>query len=163
MELTQDCNDSLFSDHVGSGKNAWDFANGAHFLVSIAREGIVTHLKMSSTSGCETSACVDLANYVQSLSGLPHDDAKAAAGKRLFATCAACHDADGRGNMALGAPNLTDSTWLYGWNLETLTRTIRDGRAGIMPAWRTRLGEDRVRAVAAWVYAQSRASARVAQ
>ena len=28
MELTQDCNDSFFSDHVGSGKNAWDFANG---------------------------------------------------------------------------------------------------------------------------------------
>src|SRR5579859_3701776 len=48
MELTQDCNDSFFSDHVGSGKNAWDFANGGHFAVSAAREGIVTHLKMSS-------------------------------------------------------------------------------------------------------------------
>src|SRR5207249_181471 len=37
MELTQDCNDSFFADHVGSGKNAWDFANGLHFPVSVAR------------------------------------------------------------------------------------------------------------------------------
>jgi len=64
MELTQDCNDSYFGDHVGSGKNAWDFANGTHFPVSVAREGVVTHLKMSSHAGCDTSACVDLANYV---------------------------------------------------------------------------------------------------
>jgi murein DD-endopeptidase MepM/ murein hydrolase activator NlpD len=63
MELTQDCNDSFFADHVGSGKNAWDFANGMHFPVSVAREGKVTHLKMSSHGGCDTSACVDLANY----------------------------------------------------------------------------------------------------
>jgi murein DD-endopeptidase MepM/ murein hydrolase activator NlpD len=64
MELTQDCNDSFFADHVGSGKNAWDFANGAHFPVSVAREGIVTHLKMSSHAGCDTAACVDLSNYI---------------------------------------------------------------------------------------------------
>ncbi|HKQ68375.1 MAG TPA: M23 family metallopeptidase [Polyangiaceae bacterium] len=64
MELTQDCNDSFYADHVGSGKHAWDFANGSHFAVSAAREGVVTHLKASSHAGCETSACVDLANYV---------------------------------------------------------------------------------------------------
>jgi murein DD-endopeptidase MepM/ murein hydrolase activator NlpD len=64
MELTQDCNDSFFADHIGSGKNAWDFANGTHFPVSVARDGIVTHVKMSSHSGCDTSACVDYANYV---------------------------------------------------------------------------------------------------
>jgi murein DD-endopeptidase MepM/ murein hydrolase activator NlpD len=64
MELTQDCNDSFYGDHVDSGKNAWDFANGTHFPVSAARDGIVTHVKVSSHSGCETAACVDLANYV---------------------------------------------------------------------------------------------------
>jgi murein DD-endopeptidase MepM/ murein hydrolase activator NlpD len=32
--------------------------------VSAAREGVITHLKMSSSSGCETSACVDFANYI---------------------------------------------------------------------------------------------------
>ena len=64
MELTQDCDDSFYGDHVGSGKNAWDFANGTHFAVSAAREGIVTHVKVSSHSGCESAACVDLANYI---------------------------------------------------------------------------------------------------
>ena len=24
VELTQDCNDSSYADHIGSGKNAWD-------------------------------------------------------------------------------------------------------------------------------------------
>ena len=64
MELTQDCNDSQYADHVGSGRFAWDFANGTHFRISAARGGVVTHLKTSSRSGCSTSACVDEANYL---------------------------------------------------------------------------------------------------
>ncbi|HEX7037319.1 MAG TPA: cytochrome-c oxidase, cbb3-type subunit III [Pseudomonadales bacterium] len=97
----------------------------------------------------------NLAHYVLSLSGAPHDEAKAAAGRPLFATCAACHGPQGKGNPALGAPNLTDDVWLYGGDLATVTETIRDGRSGKMPAWRGRLGEDEARAVAAWVYAQA--------
>ena len=62
VELTQDCNDSSYADHIGSGKNAWDFASGTHFAVLAARGGIVRHLKISSHSGCESAACVDLAN-----------------------------------------------------------------------------------------------------
>lgn len=98
----------------------------------------------------------DVANYVKSLSGAPHDDLKAIAGKPVFATnCAACHGQDGKGNQALGAPNLTDAVWLYGGSLDTVMTTIRNGRSGVMPSWRTRLGEDDVRAVSAFVYAQS--------
>jgi murein DD-endopeptidase MepM/ murein hydrolase activator NlpD len=64
MELTQDCNDSFYGDHVGSGAEAWDFANGTHFPVSAARAGVVTHLKMSSNTGCNSPVCVDEANYM---------------------------------------------------------------------------------------------------
>ena len=64
-----------------------------------------------------------------------------------------CHGADGQGNEALGAPDLTDDVWLYGRDFNRMTETIRDGRNGYMPAWRDRLGEDRARAIAAWVYA----------
>jgi murein DD-endopeptidase MepM/ murein hydrolase activator NlpD len=64
MDLTQDCNDSAYGDHVGTGRNAWDFANGTQFPVSAAREGVITHLKMSSNSGCDSAACVDYANYI---------------------------------------------------------------------------------------------------
>jgi cytochrome c oxidase cbb3-type subunit 3 len=58
----------------------------------------------------------DLANYVRSLSGLANDSLRAAKGKELFASsgCAGCHGPDGKGNQAIGAPNLTDNVWLYG-------------------------------------------------
>ncbi|MBK7043912.1 MAG: cytochrome-c oxidase, cbb3-type subunit III [Rhodanobacteraceae bacterium] len=94
--------------------------------------------------------------YVQSLSGRNVDDALAARGQAHFQTiCAACHGADGKGNPILGAPNLTDNTWLYGSDFNTVATTIRSGRNGQMPAHRLTLGEDRVRLAAAWVLAQS--------
>lgn len=100
----------------------------------------------------------NLANYVLSLSGAPHDATKAIAGKALFTACAACHGADGKGNQVIGAPNLTDTIWLYGGTLADVEKTIRDGRNGNMPAWRTRLGENDVRVLAAYVYSFSHPS-----
>lgn len=96
--------------------------------------------------------------YVQSLSGMQVDDALAAKGQAQFQTiCAACHGPEGKGNPLLGAPNLTDHTWLYGSEFAVIAETIRNGRAGQMPAHRPILGEDRVRLAAAWVLAQSQA------
>lgn len=92
-----------------------------------------------------------LAHYVLSLSGATHDRAAAAAGKAQFAVCSACHGVDGKGNKALGAPNLTDATWLYGGDLDTIRRTIDDGRSGVMPAWKSRLDEAEVHVIMAWL------------
>ncbi|HFD78962.1 MAG TPA: cytochrome-c oxidase, cbb3-type subunit III, partial [Gammaproteobacteria bacterium] len=79
----------------------------------------------------------EVANYVMTLSGRKADAAKAEAGKKVFATnCAACHGADGKGNHAMGAPNLTDNTWLYGGSPGVIKQTISDGRNGRMPAHR---------------------------
>ncbi|MGH8172026.1 MAG: cytochrome-c oxidase, cbb3-type subunit III [Rhodanobacteraceae bacterium] len=97
----------------------------------------------------------DVANYVLSLSGAPHSPARAAAGKSLFALCAACHGADGKGNRAIGAPDLTDAIWLYGADVDSINVTIRYGRAGVMPAWRARHADPEARLIGAWVYAQS--------
>jgi cytochrome c oxidase cbb3-type subunit 3 len=97
----------------------------------------------------------DIAYYVLSLSGRSHDSLRAAFGKPGFAVCAACHGADGKGNTALGAPNLTDGVWLHGESIEDIMATIKNGRTGVMPALRHRLGEDNAALVAAWVYAQS--------
>jgi cytochrome c oxidase cbb3-type subunit 3 len=57
----------------------------------------------------------NVANYVLSLSGSAHNDVAAQLGKAKFAVCAACHGPEGKGNQALGAPNLTDKIWLHGW------------------------------------------------
>ncbi|MEV8519032.1 cytochrome-c oxidase, cbb3-type subunit III [Dyella marensis] len=94
----------------------------------------------------------EVANYVLSLSGSPHDAARAQAGAARFKeTCVACHGADGKGSKAVGAPDLTDRSWIYGGDLASVTQSIRHGRNGIMPAWKNRLGEDQVRMIAAWL------------
>lgn len=99
----------------------------------------------------------NMAQYVLSLSGLPHDAASAKAAEPQFAVCSACHGADGSGNQALGAPDLTDDVWVYGNNVAVIEQTIREGRSGVMPAWRERLGEDQARIIAAWVYGHAQA------
>ena len=94
----------------------------------------------------------NLAQYVLSLSGSPHDAKMAAAGQPLFTTCAACHGPAGKGNPALGAPNLTDHIWLHGGRVQDIERTIGGGRTGAMPAWNKRLTDDQTRVLAAYVY-----------
>jgi len=90
--------------------------------------------------------------YVQALSGQPADATLAAAGKVLFEqVCAAGHGVDGRGNPLLGAPNLTDGVWLYGGDAATLKATLLNGRNGQMPAWDGKLGEQRIKLLAAYV------------
>jgi len=66
--------------------------------------------------------------------------------------CQGCHGADGKGNPALGAPNLTDDIWLYGGTPAEIEQTISNGRQGHMPAWSTRLSEDQIHVIAAYVY-----------
>ena len=96
----------------------------------------------------------EVAAYVLTLNGYQAPPDWVAAGKvRFEAVCVACHGSDGQGNPEIGAPDLTDDVWLYGRDFNRMTETIRDGRNGYMPAWRERLGEDRARAIAAWVYA----------
>ncbi|HYC35592.1 MAG TPA: cytochrome-c oxidase, cbb3-type subunit III [Usitatibacter sp.] len=98
----------------------------------------------------------DMANYVRSLSGLAHDKAAAERARPKFAVCAACHGAEAKGNPAVGAPNLTDATWLYGSSEATLAETIEKGRANVMPAHKDFLGEQRSHILAAYVYGLSR-------
>ena len=89
--------------------------------------------------------------YVETLSGQQADATLAASGKTIFETnCAACHGMDGKGMAAVGAPNLTDGVWLYGGDEATLKATVANGRAGQMPAFGERLGDDRVKLLAAY-------------
>jgi cytochrome c oxidase cbb3-type subunit 3 len=94
--------------------------------------------------------------YVRQLSGQEHDAALASAGATQFMTfCAACHGPDGKGMAAVGAPNLTDDVWLYGGDADTIRTTVIHGRMGQMPAFQDKLGEQRVRLLAAYVLRMS--------
>ena len=102
----------------------------------------------------------DTMHYVRMLSGLAHDASAAERGKTPFGTiCAACHGPEGKGNPALGAPNLADRIWLHGSSESTIAQTIAQGRASVMPAHKDFLGEERVHILAAYVYGLSRSAA----
>ena len=111
----------------------------------------------SMAAGLEPPQVKDIANYVRSLSSLSHDAAAAERGKAHFARCVGCHGAEGKGNPALGAPNLTDKVWLYGSSEATIIETITKGRSNMMPAHKEFLGEQRSHILAAYVYGLSRA------
>ena len=94
----------------------------------------------------------EVANYVRSLSGLSHNAELAAQGKVKFeSVCFACHGQDGKGMQALGAPNLTDKTWLYGSSEARIIETITGGRSNQMPAWLDFLGEAKIHLLSAYV------------
>jgi len=103
----------------------------------------------------------DVVAYVRSLSGLPSDGLRAQLGKPLFAqNCAACHGADGKGNQQIGAPNLTDQTWLYGSTEAVITETVTRGRGEAsavtrMPAHKDRLDDGKIQLLTAYVWGLS--------
>ncbi|MBS0225663.1 MAG: cytochrome-c oxidase, cbb3-type subunit III [Proteobacteria bacterium] len=83
-------------------------------------------------------------------------DFMAVKGKALYeGVCVACHGPDGKGNQQLGAPDLTDSVWLYGGSNAAIHESIANGRHGVMPAHRPILGETRSRLAAAYVWSLS--------
>lgn len=99
----------------------------------------------------------NVANYVLSLSGSPHNAAAAAAGQPKFVACAACHGPDGKGNQAIGAPNLTDKIWLHGFGEEAVMAMINHGKNNVMPAQAARLSEAQIHVLAAYVLSRAQA------
>jgi cytochrome c oxidase cbb3-type subunit III len=97
----------------------------------------------------------NLANYVLSLSGSPHNSLGAQLGKEKFGACAACHGPAGTGNQALGAPNLADKVWLHGWGEDAVIAAITQGKNNMMPQHGTRLNPEQVHVLAAYVWSLS--------
>ncbi len=92
--------------------------------------------------------------FTLKLAGRDHDAELAAAGESSYNMfCVACHGPDGRGNTALGAPNLTNDIWLHGGSRTRIAQIIREGVMNEMPAQGHLLGDDRVHVLAAYVYA----------
>jgi cytochrome c oxidase cbb3-type subunit III len=133
----------------------WLYGGDGNAILTSILDG--RHGGMPAFAGTlKDDAVLAVVDYARSLSGLPHDSLRAQIGRPLFvANCAPCHGADGKGNAAVGAPNLTDAIWLYGSNQADMLETVRGGRGGVMPAWRGRLAEQDARMVAAYVYARS--------
>jgi len=95
----------------------------------------------------------DAAEYVLKIAGHQFNAAAADRGAKIFTEqCAECHNADGKGKLDRGAPNLTDGIWLYGGSKAAIVESIRTGRGGVMPAWNGRLDPTTIKALAVYVH-----------
>ncbi|GAP33695.1 cytochrome-c oxidase, cbb3-type subunit III [Piscinibacter sakaiensis] len=96
-----------------------------------------------------------VANYVLSLSGSPHNSLAAQLGRSKFTACAACHGAKGEGNQAVGAPNLSDKIWLHGWGEDAIVSIVTQGKTNVMPAQEGRLTPAQIHVLGAYVWSLS--------
>jgi cytochrome c oxidase cbb3-type subunit III len=101
----------------------------------------------------------NVAHYVLSLSKAPHDSVRAQLGKTKFGACAACHGVDGKGNPAMGAPNLTDDIWLHGWGEQAIIAMVNSGKTSEMPAQTGKLTDAQIHVLAGYVWSLSNKSA----
>ena len=141
--------------NLTNGNTAWlGTLSGEHIVKTITegRQGVMP--PMGAAIGSE-AAISDLAHYVLSLSGSPHNEIKAFNGKQHYSACAACHGMDGKGNKALGAPNLTDHYWLHGWGEAAIVNIIKNGKTNVMPAQNVKLTPEQIHVVAAYVMSLS--------
>jgi cytochrome c oxidase cbb3-type subunit III len=104
----------------------------------------------------------NVAQYVLSLSGSPHDSVAAQLGRSKFTACAACHGIDGKGNTTMGAPNLSDKIWLHGWGEALIVSMVNNGKNNAMPAHASRFTPEQVRVLAAYVWRLSNDNGKVA-
>lgn len=96
-------------------------------------------------------------SYVLSLAGREVDEVSAAQGKTHFmAYCTVCHGPEGKGNSMFGAPDLTNEIWLHGNSRSRIEQVIAQGKSGVMPAFKNKLGKERVHILAAYVSSLSK-------
>lgn len=124
------------------------------------RTGVMPPMAAAVGSGEDVRA---VANYVLSLSGSPNNSIAAQLGKAKFAACAACHGLDGKGNKALGAPNLTDKVWLHGWGEDAIVAMVNAGKTNVMPAQASRMTAEQIHVLSAYVWNLSQKVAVAAQ
>ncbi len=94
----------------------------------------------------------DLTQYILAFTNRATDAAAVRRGLAAYtkAGCWDCHGRDLGGDPAIGAPNLTDSVWLYGGRPEDIRRTLERGRAGTSPAFARVLTAAELRNVAVY-------------
>lgn len=107
----------------------------------------------------------NVAHYVLSLSGDPHNAEAAKAGEAIFRNeggCVVCHGEDAKGNPALGSANLTDKIWLWAdvpgadaaeAKVAAVSKVISEGVSrGKMPTWGGRLKPEQIKLLTVYVH-----------
>jgi cytochrome c oxidase cbb3-type subunit 3 len=109
-------------------------------MPAFGRDGILT-----------TAQINDVADFVRSLSNPTTTDVSA--GRLVFTeNCTPCHGDNAKGNIDVGAPNLTTKIWLYGGDKASIVQTLTNGRGGHMPAWGGKLDPATIKALTVFVH-----------
>jgi cytochrome c oxidase cbb3-type subunit III len=136
--------------------SVWHWGGAPEDILTTIRDGRQAMMPPLAGAFANEAEIDETVAYVRSLSGQSVDAGQAERGAARFAAvCSACHGPEGKGNALMGAPDLTDSYWLYGGDAATVRATVTAGRSGQMPAHQDLLGAARTRVAAAWVYARS--------
>ena len=135
--------------------NDWLYGGEPEKIIETLTQGRAGQMPaLASAVGSELEVR-QVAHYVLSLSGATHDAKAAALGKEKFMVCAACHGVDGKGNQAMGAPNLTDKIWLHGYGEDAIVAMVTKGKHSIMPAQQDRYTPEQIKVLAAYVWGMS--------
>lgn len=95
----------------------------------------------------------DQVSLAQFVAELPNGSAdhESPAGQVFAENCSSCHGEAGVGGLGVGAPSLADKAVIYGQDPETVMKTLRSGRKGVMPAWSGRLSGAEINLLALYV------------
>ncbi|WP_016921890.1 cytochrome-c oxidase, cbb3-type subunit III [Methylocystis parvus] len=122
----------------------WDADKATHAsaMPAFGRDGVLTPEQISI-----------VADHVRTYAETPDSDAPTPEGEKLYAeNCAACHGVEGKGNPEMGAPALYDQVWLYGSDKPSVVARIVNGGGAVMPAWKDRLDDTTIKALAVYVH-----------
>jgi cytochrome c oxidase cbb3-type subunit 3 len=136
--------------------NDWLWGGSYDTIVETITKGREGNMPVMAPAVGTSEDVRNVANYVLSLSGSPHNALYAQLGKPKFVVCAACHGPGGQGNPALGAPNLSDKIWLHGWGEEAVMAMVNNGKHNVMPAHGERLSPEQIKVLAAYVWGLSK-------
>jgi len=140
----------------------WLYGGSHETIIQTITHGRQGNMPVMAAAVGSSDDVRNVAHYVLSLSDSPHNSVYAQLGKPKFVVCAACHGADGKGNQALGAPNLTDKIWLHGWGEQAIVAMVNNGKLNVMPAQDKLLTTEQIRVLAAYVWQLSRSTSAVA-
>jgi cytochrome c oxidase cbb3-type subunit 3 len=137
----------------------WLWGGSPEQIVHSIAEGRVGNMPALGAAVGSGENVRNLAHYVLSLSGSAHNSIWAQLGRQHWGVCAACHGADGSGNTALGAPNLTDRIWLHGGTEQAIVGIINNGKVNVMPAFKERFTPEQIHLLSAYVWGLSQPTA----
>ncbi|MEB8432135.1 c-type cytochrome [Cocleimonas sp. KMM 6892] len=141
--------------------DAWLWGSDSADIETTIRKGRKGNMPAQNTL-LNPEEITEAANYVLSLSGEPVDAGLAAKGKVIFETkgCSGCHMPTGVGMKALGSANLTDKIWTQAdvpgakdmaAKVTAVEHVIANGIQREMPAWESRLSNDEIKVLVAYI------------